>query len=120
MADPHAKLGILQGFYRYQEKRGRYEVRGVGTNLWMSAAQGLGFQVLMVQFKDAGYRCILLTPDFAAKIMGWGPGTYCGCPSNMSAVFIDADSLPPSLNFHYWESWTVVHVFFDDSSGYPH
>ena len=57
-----------------------WEVLGVGPNLWMAAVRGLGFQVLMVQFKDTGYRLIFSTAYFAPKILAWGWIIYCGCP----------------------------------------
>ena len=45
---------------------------GVGANLWMAVAQGLGFEVLTVRFNNAGYRHILSTTDAAPKILAGG------------------------------------------------
>ena len=91
------ELGLLRGFYLLiLKKRGTCEVRGVGPNRGMAAAQGLGFQVLIVQFKDAGYWHILSTPEFAPKILACGPGTYRRFPPNISVIFTNAASLSPS------------------------
>ena len=56
---PHAELGLLRGFYRYQVRRGLCEVQGVGPNLWLAAVRELSFFVHTVCFKDAEFRLII-------------------------------------------------------------
>ena len=118
VAAPHAALGLLRGFYRYQPQRGLCEVRGVGPNLWLAAAQGLGFRVEAVRFQDRAFLRILALLARPPRSVRWG--CYRKRHRNLTVVFTDVASLPdvPS-NSQYWRAWNVTHVFFADPSTSP-
>ena len=118
MAAPHAALGLLRGFYRYQPQRGLCEVRGVGPNLWLAAAQGFGFFVSVVRFQDGAFQKILALLERPPKSLQWG--SYRKCHRNLTVIFTDVESLPDVLtNSFYWNAWPVTHVFFADPSTSP-
>ena len=76
-----------QGFYCYQVRRGLYEVQGVGPNLWLVAAKGLGFFVHAVWFKDAEFCRIITDLEHSPRFLKWG--SYRKCHPNLVVIFTD-------------------------------
>ena len=105
----HAKLGLLHGFYHYQEHRGLCEVRGFGSNQWLAAAKGLGLYVPMIRFKDEECQRIIQDPGPSPRILTWGHYKVRQLHPNITVGFSNVAG-----HGRYWITWLVPHVFFAD------
>ena len=91
---PHAKLGLLHGFYCYQEWRSLCEVRGVGPNQWLVAAKGFGFHVHTICYKDEEFKHIINDSGPPPSIFKWGHYKLHQLHPNLAVVFSGVASLP--------------------------